>query len=190
VFDNFNWFKKFGDPQFVYSQQMARIFGIQVLRMANADVLPFDFENYGKEVATYIQAAQKKAGTAFKGKTVPDFRQALTAARRLTTAGANVAKAQASPANDPAKLNRALSGAERALLLPQGLPNRPWFRHAIYAPGEYTGYAAVVIPGVNEAIDRGSQQATEEQINALADALNRAAEVLENAGQQAAAAGQ
>ena len=190
VFDNFNWFKKFGDPSFVYSQQMARIFGIQVLRMANADVLPFDFEDYGKEVATYIQAAQKKAGTTFKGKTLPDFKPALDAARRLTTAGVTVAKAQATPSNDPAKLNRALTSAERALLLPDGLPNRPWFRHAIYAPGEYTGYAAVVIPGVNEAIDQGSPQATEEQINALANVLNRAAEVLENAGQQATAAGQ
>jgi N-acetylated-alpha-linked acidic dipeptidase len=190
VFDNFNWFKKFGDPQFLYSQQMARIFGMQILRMASADVLPFDFENYGKEVATYIQAAQKKAGVTFKGKPVPDFKSALDAARRLTMAGATVAKAQATPSSEPARLNRALTGAERALLLPEGLPNRPWFRHAIYAPGEYTGYAAVVIPGVNEAIDRGSQQATEEQINALAGALNRAAEVLENAGQQAAAGGQ
>ena len=36
---------------------------------------------------------------------------------------------------------------------PAGLPNRPWYRHTIYAPGEYTGYSAVVIPGVNEAID-------------------------------------
>lgn len=189
VFDNFNWFKKFGDPSFVYSQQMARIFGIQVLRMASADVLPFDFENYGKEIATYIQAAQKKAGSAFKGKGVPDFQVALNAARRLTTAGATVAKVQATPNNDPGKLNRALTSAERALLLPDGLPNRPWFRHAIYAPGEYTGYAAVVIPGVNEAIDQGSQQATEEQIDALAKVLNRAAEVLENAGQQATASG-
>ncbi len=46
-----------------------------------------------------------------------------------------------------------MMAAERALLLPQGLPRRPWFKHAIYAPGEFTGYAAVVIPGVNEAID-------------------------------------
>lgn len=186
VFDNFNWYKKFGDPNFVYLQQMARVFGIQILRMANADVLPYDFENYGREVTNHIQAAQRKAVTTFKGKTVPDFKLALDAARRLTTAGADTAKSQAGVSSDPARLNRALTGAERAFLLPQGLPNRPWFRHAIYAPGEYTGYAAVVIPGVNEAIDSGNFQATQDQIAALTEVLNRAAQVLESAGEQPA----
>src|SRR3989475_1676175 len=42
VFDNFNWFKKFADPDFAYEQQMARVYGIEVIRMANADVLPLD----------------------------------------------------------------------------------------------------------------------------------------------------
>ena len=47
----------------------------------------------------------------------------------------------------------ALRQAETDLLSPHGLPNRPWYKHTIYAPGEFTGYSAVVIPGVNEAID-------------------------------------
>jgi N-acetylated-alpha-linked acidic dipeptidase len=64
-------------------------------------------------------------------------------------------------------------------LIPEGLPNRPWYRHAIYAPGVYTGYAAVVIPGVNEAIDAGNLQRTQQQIGVLAAAVNRAASVLE-----------
>jgi N-acetylated-alpha-linked acidic dipeptidase len=191
VFDNFNWFKKFADPNFVYEQQMARILGIQVLRMANSDVLPYDFENYGKEITGYIQAAQKKSDAAFKGKgSVPDFRPALDAARRLTTAGSGLAKSQTNTVADATKLNRGLVDAERALLLPEGLPNRPWFKHAIYAPGEYTGYAAVVIPGVNEAIDDGTDEGTKEQIAVLAGALNRAAQVLETASQPAAASGQ
>jgi N-acetylated-alpha-linked acidic dipeptidase len=80
--------------------------------------------------------------------------------------------------------------AERALLIPEGLPHRPWYRHAIYAPGEYTGYAAVVIPGVNEAIDGGAQETTQQQITALAGALNRAAQVLESVRQQPPANGQ
>ena len=46
-------------------------------------------------------------------------------------------------------LGEALRPHRATLSLPEGLPNRPWYRHAIYAPGQYTGYAAVVIPGVN-----------------------------------------
>jgi N-acetylated-alpha-linked acidic dipeptidase len=76
-------------------------------------------------------------------------------------------------------LNQALRGAERALLVPEGLPHRPWFRHSIYAPGEYTGYAAVVIPGVNEALDKGDAERARQQLAVLTAALNRAAKALE-----------
>jgi N-acetylated-alpha-linked acidic dipeptidase len=72
-----------------------------------------------------------------------------------------------------------LRAAEGDLLNPAGLPNRAWFRHTIYAPGEYTGYAAVVIPGVNEAIDANDAKRAQSQIATLADALNRAAATLE-----------
>ena len=83
------------------------------------------------------------------------------------------------PPSDPAKLNKALLDTEHALLLPAGLPNRPWYHHAIYAPGEYTGYAAVVIPGVNEAIDKRDADRTRQQIAELTAALDRATKVLE-----------
>src|SRR6185369_10425322 len=147
VFDNFNWFKKFGDPDFTYVQQMARVYGIETIRMANTDVLPYDYEGYGKEIASYIEAARKKAGSEF-GNQVPDFEPALEAAHKFERAGLKIMAHQKKASGDTVKLNRALCEAERALLMPEGLPNRPWFRHAIYAPGQYTGYAAVVIPGV------------------------------------------
>jgi N-acetylated-alpha-linked acidic dipeptidase len=72
-----------------------------------------------------------------------------------------------------------LRQAEADLLSEAGLPNRPWFRHTIYAPGEYTGYAAVVIPGVNEALDSKDQQRAAQQLTVLTLALNRAAQTLE-----------
>ena len=86
---------------------------------------------------------------------------------------------QKNPPRDSARLNLALRGAERALLVPEGLPHRPWFRHAIYAPGEYTGYAAVVIPGVNEALDKGDAERARQQLAVLAAALERATKALE-----------
>jgi len=61
VFDNFNWFKKFGDPDFIYEQEMARVFGVETIRMADADVLPYDYEEYGKEIVVYIDAARRRA---------------------------------------------------------------------------------------------------------------------------------
>ncbi len=180
VFDNFNWFKKFGDPDFKYEQQMARVFGLLAIRMADADVLPYDYEEYGKETTAYIEAARKKAETEF-GSQAPDFTEAANAAHLFEKAGAKILSAHQNPPHDVAELNQTLIQAERALLIPEGLPNRPWYRHSIYAPGEYTGYAAVVIPGVNEAIDKHDLDRTRQQIAALTAALNRAAKVLDNA---------
>src|SRR5579872_6962879 len=179
AFDNFNWFKKFGDPDFLYEQQMARVFGLSMIRMADADVLPYDYAEYGKEIVSYIEAAKRKAMAEFAGQAV-NFADASQAAHRFEQAGAKILAHQQNSPRDVAKLNQALRDAERALLMPEGLPNRPWFRHAIYAPGQYTGYAAVVIPGINEAIDQHDLPRTRQQVEALASALNRAAKVLEN----------
>ncbi len=178
VFDNFAWFKKFGDPDFTYEQEMARVFGLEALRMANADILPYDYEEYGKEVALYLDAAQHRADNKF-GEHGLDFGAVNTAARRFQATAGKILAQQKHPPRDAARLNQALRNAERALLTPQGLPHRPWFRHAIYAPGEYTGYAAVVIPGVNQALDKGDSEQARQQLAALAAALDRAAKVLE-----------
>jgi N-acetylated-alpha-linked acidic dipeptidase len=142
--------------------------------------VPYDYELYGREITAYIERAQDKAKEALTAN-APDFSKAIAAARRLTDAGSKVLAVQKNPPQDAAKLNDALMAAERALLLEKGLPNRPWFRHAIYAPGQYTGYAAVVIPGVNEAIDAKNPQLTQEQLQVLTEALSRAAAVLEGA---------
>jgi N-acetylated-alpha-linked acidic dipeptidase len=179
AFDNFTWFKKFGDPDFLYEQEMARVFGISILRMADADVLPFDYEEYAKEIASYIDSAKRKAQIEFAGQSV-NFDEASQAAHHFERAAAKTLVREQDAPRDTAQLNRALRSAERALLVPDGLPNRPWFRHAIYAPGQYTGYAAVVIPGINEAIDKHDLPRTREQISSLAAALNRAAKVLES----------
>jgi N-acetylated-alpha-linked acidic dipeptidase len=178
VFDNFAWFKKFGDPDFVYEQQMARVFGLEAMRMADADVLPYDYDEYGKEIVAYVDAARKRAEDKF-GSRALDFGAVNAAAHHFEAAGVKILAKQKTPPQDAARLNQALRGAERALLTPEGLPHRPWFRHAIYAPGEYTGYAAVVIPGVNEALDKGDSERVRQQLAVLAAALERAAKTLD-----------
>jgi len=178
AFDNFTWFKKFADPDFLYEQQMARVFGIEVLRMSETDVLPYDYEEYGKEVADYIQAAKKKAEAEFGAKAL-NFVDASRAAAQFEQAGVKILSKQKNPPSDVASLNDRLRHAERALLVADGLPGRPWFHHPIYAPGRYTGYVAVVIPGINESIDKHDLETTRKQIAALTDALKHGAEVLE-----------
>jgi N-acetylated-alpha-linked acidic dipeptidase len=178
AFDDYHWFTKFADPTFVYEQQQARVFGLEILHMADADVLPYDYDAYGKAIAGYVTTAANKA----KADNVPaDFTALTTAASRFTAAGAAVHTRQLAETGDLSALNQALRAAEEALLNPQGLPHREWYKHTIYAPGEFTGYAAVVIPGVNEGIEAKDAARTQAEINDLTTALNNAAAILEQA---------
>jgi N-acetylated-alpha-linked acidic dipeptidase len=75
-------------------------------------------------------------------------------------------------------INRRLMMAERDLIEPQGLPDRPWFRHVIYAPGLYTGYGVKTIPGVREAVDAGNYALAADQAAIVIRALKRATKTL------------
>ncbi len=109
------------------------------------------------------------------------FDSALEAAHRFSQAAGEIQRKGQQPLADVSAFNRALLEAEHDLLSTAGLPGRPWYKHTIYAPGEFTGYAAVVIPGVNEAIDAKNESRAAEQMTVLAEAINRAAATLENA---------
>ena len=85
---------------------------------------------------------------------------------------------------DPARVqatNRALMDVERAFLLEGGLPRRPWFRHAFYAPGVYTGYSAVIFPGVREAASGRDWDAAARQLGQVRNAIDRGTNVLTRA---------
>jgi len=178
VFDNYAWFVQNADPKFEFLQEMARVFGLEALRMADADVLPYDEVAYARSISYYIDAAKRRA--ADQGLSL-DFSAAQAAVTRLSAAAQHIHGLQAAATGDLARLNATLRQAETDLTNGAGLPNRPWFKHTIYAPGEFTGYAAVVIPGVNEALDSKDQPRAAQQLMVLTQALDRAAQTLEGA---------
>ena len=203
VFDNYAWYTLNADPNFVYLQEMARVLGLEALRMADADVLPYDYVAYAAAISSYIGAAKNKAAndseqeknasdsSARTTKTwwktsetqsgTLDFSAAQAAAARFSAAAERAHGLQIAATGDLVKLNLALRQAETAFISEQGLPNRPWYKHTIYAPGEFTGYSAVVIPGVNEALDARDLKLAAQQLTVLTQALTRAAQALEGA---------
>ena len=63
----------------------------------------------------------------------------------------------------------------------EGLPQRPWFRHQIYAPGLYAGYGVKTLPGIREAIEQRNWDEASEQIELVADMLIRVSDALSRA---------
>jgi N-acetylated-alpha-linked acidic dipeptidase len=176
AFDNYAWFTKFADPNFAYIQQQARVLGLEALTMADADLLPYDYAIYGDAVIGYLQQAERKAARA--GMQDLNFAPAMVAARQFRDAGARALVDEQDPSGALPRENEILRQVEDDLLSQRGLPNRPWYKHTIYAPGETTGYSAVMIPGVNEGIDAGDAERTANQLTDLTRALNRAATTL------------
>ena len=179
AFDDFAWFTANADPHFLYLQEMARVLGLEALRMADADVLPYDYVAYAREISADLASAKQRAADA--GLAALDFAPAQAAAGRFAAAAQRAYALESAPSGDLARLNSALRQTETAFLARAGLPGRPWYRHTIFAPGEHTGYAAVAIPGVNEGIDNQDAPRTAQQLQALARALDRAAAALESA---------
>ncbi|MFT4114896.1 M28 family metallopeptidase, partial [Silvibacterium sp.] len=180
VFDNYAWFTMNADPTFVYEQEMARVFGLEVLHMADADVLPYDYVTYAHEIEDYLSAAKKKA----QSSGLPlDTTAAESATQQFLAAAEAVKAKQEHPSGDEAAFNSSLRATEGDFLDAAGLPNRPWFKHTVYAPGEYTGYAAVVIPGVNEALDAKKADQAQTQLATLTSAIQRATATLQKAAQ-------
>ena len=163
AYDSHAWMSRFGDPDFAYHAAMARLWGVMALRLANADVLPFDYAAYGRDLLVYIDDVSKLAS---ERRVALDLAAARTAAQSLASL----------PAAASASSNRALMQAERDLLSPEGIPDRPWFRHLVYAP--LPSYEAETLPGVREAVVAGDAVRAQAQADVLARAIGRAVATL------------
>ncbi|MBI3493719.1 MAG: M28 family peptidase, partial [Acidobacteria bacterium] len=189
TYDNPDWFKKYIDPQFKHSVLAAQVTGVALLRLTDAELLPLDYESYGTQILDYIREiepqAQRATGASAADAKRIDFAGLKSAAEAFAKAGAALrARGESLLSGSPAApaladVNHRLMMAERDLIEPAGLPDRPWYRHVIYAPGLYTGYGVKTIPGVREAVDAGNYARAAEQATVVIRALRRATKTLQ-----------
>ena len=91
TYDNPTWFKKYIDPQFKFSVLAAQVTGVALLRLADAEVLPFDYETYGGQILEYIgEIEQQATKTSADGAKQVDFAGLRAAAEAFAKAGADV----------------------------------------------------------------------------------------------------
>jgi N-acetylated-alpha-linked acidic dipeptidase len=62
IYDDFYWYTHFSDTSFVYGQALAQTVGTAVMRLAGAELLPFNFTGLAENVATYSDEVQKLLG--------------------------------------------------------------------------------------------------------------------------------
>ncbi len=221
IYDDFYWYTHFSDTTFVYGRALAQTAGTSVMRLADAELLPFDFDDFTDTVRRYVAEVERLARdrrdqvvernrmiddgtyaavedplhkTVLPAKeTVPPFlnfaplENGMAALDRVTReydaalahASQNGGSALASAALREA--NSKLIAVERALTSNEGLPNRPWFKHQIYAPGFYTGYGVKTLPAVRESIEQNEWKQADEEIAKVGKVLENTGEVIQGA---------
>lgn len=220
IYDDFYWFTHFSDTNFAYGVALSQTIGTAVMRMADADVLPYEFtdfadtmQKYAKDLQKLLQDKQEEAREREQELKDNDF-QAAFDPRHPTVAppaedippylnfaplenaldalnkSAERYKAAFSKAESTGfpgaekqllELNETLIQSERRLTDPAGLPRRPWYKHMIYAPGVYTGYAPKTMPGIRECIELRRWDDADAQIVRVAKVLQSEAALLDTA---------
>ena len=173
--DNFYWMEHFGDPTFQYQVTMSKIWGTLALQLANADILPFDYETYATDLMVPVKLLQNSGSEIKIAKEVKVLDELLTEWQQAAGLLNRELTRYLDSGNfsEISEINRRLYQLERRLIDEAGLPLRPWFKHLIYAPGLNTGYAAVVFPGVLDAIEQGDSAQVHAEIDRLTAAFTR-----------------
>jgi len=201
VYDDFFWMEKFGDPEFITHATAAKLFTLIAMRAAGAEVVPLRFTPYADALRDYVDDLRRtvaRKGRAADGdaarptlgfdglprlvaaiKAFETQAQAVDAATEAMTRREGVAPAQF------AKVNDALTRVERQFLLAGGLPGRPWFKHAVYAPGLTTGYASWPLPGVRQGILDADTEMVAGQTGQLIERIDAATAALKTAAEAA-----
>jgi N-acetylated-alpha-linked acidic dipeptidase len=221
IYDDFYWYTHFSDKDFVYGRALAQAGSTSVVRMADADLLPFQFSDFADDVKMYVREVEKFADkqreeiqennqklaegmyeatadpryswvTPKKEEVPPHLnfapldnavesleRSSAEYQKALDRVGASGGAALASASVK--EVNEMLIQCEHKLTTPEGLPGRFWYKHELYAPGVYTGYAAKAIPAVREGLEQKKWKEAEES-------AARVAKVLESEAQHISAA--
>jgi N-acetylated-alpha-linked acidic dipeptidase len=228
VYDDFYWYTRFIDTDFVYGRALSQTAGSAILRFADADLVPVDYAPQAQAIAKYEDELEKLlkdkqdefternlqlnegvfiATNDPRRPTMPppaeivppymNFAPLKNAIGLLTKSADRFSqdladfKAKGSPALPRKSLdliNADLLRVSRLFLNQKGLPERPWFKNQVYAPGAYTGYGAKPIAAVREYMDQKKWREAEDQIpqvsrviESVAGGIDKAAADLEHA---------
>jgi len=170
IYDDPEWFERFGDPGFVYGKALSQVATISLLRLADAPLLHFEFGTFADTVRRYVDQIKKQSGDKV------DFAPVLAQLDQMEADAKAYEAASSAASADPSRLasaNRALFETERALVLSKGLPGRDWYRHQIYAPGMYTGYSVKTLPGIREAVEASRWDEAKRELQDVVEVLRQ-----------------
>lgn len=220
IYDDFYWYSRFVDPDFIYGRALAQTGGTAVMRLADADLIPYEYTASADTIGRYISELEKllkqdqdeanernmelqegvfTAVSDPQKKSVPPpsesvapymnfsaLKNGLESLKRSATHYQKAFENWQSGSTTVSQssiheVNLDLIEVQKAFLTDRGLPERPWFKHQVYAPGAYTGYGAKPIAAVREYMDQKKWKEADAEIPGIGQVLQRVSESIDKA---------
>lgn len=170
-YDSLYWTLNYADHNLERHVAIARTLLLAALELSESELIPFELPTFAKTLETYI----KDIGESYSGpvsEALADLSSDANAFRKRARAFEHYSKHKVRDLRKLSKkgglwnkvkwaalkvqlahINAKLVKIDQKFLHPEGLESRPWFKHIVYAPGRYTGYAGQVLPGLAESIE-------------------------------------
>ncbi len=172
-YDSFYWMEKYGDSGWHYHAALAKVWGLLTAQVVESPIITFNATTYAIALGRYVAAQKEYAKQSSIGDKI-NFDKLDGAVDALQTASVAIDQ-QASALqkdiedaqnitwyqrykkstlfHDVRKVNQKYKYLERQFLYSEGLDERNWFKHTVFAPGRWTGYAGVTFPGLAESLE-------------------------------------
>ena len=177
-YDSFAWMDNYGDPHWHYHTAITKVLALMAAALIESPIIDFNATDYANGLSNYLSSVKTNASASsyedmqrLSAAGFPSLTHAIARLHNATIAFDARAASLAEKIGEGVpwwnwwrkaqlfyqvmKVNEAYKYFERSFLYSDGLDGRPWFKHVVFAPGIWTGYAGATFPGLVESIDGG-----------------------------------
>lgn len=181
--DSVHYVETMSDPKFATHTTLTQWWGLLALRLANENVLPFQFSTYGPVMRGDLAKFEDKTDALNLTLNYHELYDAITQftinAEIFHTQLDSFLEDNSTTVKQQHAWNTKLKLLEREFLLDEGLPHRPWYKHVIFGPGYYQLYAGTAFPGISDGIAFGDDDKTiQKHVDKIARVVQKAGEFL------------
>ena len=177
-YDSFHWMDKFGDPGFHYHIAITKVWALLAASLVESPIIAFNATDYATALGIYLDRVKNITESSphphIKSIKFTSLTSAIadlhTATQKLDAHAASLTPHLRNPIPwwkwwqkarlyyEVRAVNNKYKYLERQFLYDKGLDGRTWFKHVVFAPGLWTGYAGATFPGLVECVEAGDAE--------------------------------
>ena len=175
-YDSFRFYEQFVDPEFKMGPMVEHMVGFMALRMANAELIPYNLNRYAMDLKIHFSNAKNKIKeydqefdgfkmTADAIKSLEETSEMLTANIKSYLEGGDYSK------KELLSLNQQLIALEKSFISDQGMYFGSWYKSLYASSDPFSGYASWILPGLEYEIALKSSDRLQEWDTRYASAV-------------------